>query len=92
MAGFLPGQSAVIGGTEVTAQRSFILGEEGTELDIVNTSADPLDVLLFGGKPLSEPVASRGPFVMNTEDELNDAFREFRAGNYGKITYPSEAA
>jgi quercetin 2,3-dioxygenase len=34
--------------------------------------------LLFAGKPLREPVAARGPFVMNTEDELRAGFAEFR--------------
>ena len=92
VAGFLPLQGAVVGGTEVAAQRSFFLTEDGTEVEIVNSTADPLDVLLFGGKPILEPVASRGPFVMNTEAELNDAFREFREGKYGQITYPPEVA
>lgn len=92
VAGFLPIQGAVVSGTEVAAHRSFVLTEEGTEVEIVNPSAEPLDVLLFGGKPILEPVAIRGPFVMNTEAELNDAFREFRAGSYGQITYPPEVA
>ncbi|MFY0618939.1 pirin family protein [Shimia sp.] len=91
-AGFLPGQGAIVGGTGVAAQRLFFLDEDGTEVEIANASADPLDVLLFGGEPILEPVASRGPFVMNTEAELNDAFREFREGKYGQITYPPEVA
>tara|TARA_R110002072_G_scaffold18700_1_gene69772 strand:+ start:999 stop:1880 length:882 start_codon:yes stop_codon:yes gene_type:complete len=91
VAGFLPVQGAVVSGTEITAHRSFMLADEGTEIDLVNPSAEPLDVLLFGGKPIGEPVAIRGPFVMNTEAELTDAFREFRAGKYGQITYPAAA-
>jgi quercetin 2,3-dioxygenase len=35
--------------------------------------------MLFGGQPLREPVAARGPFVMNTPEELNAGFAEFRA-------------
>ena len=37
-----------------------------------------LRALWFAGKPLREPVAARGPFVMNTEAELADSFKEFR--------------
>ncbi|GAD57462.1 pirin family protein [Limimaricola cinnabarinus] len=90
VAGFLPGHGAVVSGTEVGAQRYFELGADGTEIEIVNPRAEPLDLLLFGGEPITEPVAMRGPFVMNTEGELKQAFREFRAGEYGQIAYQPE--
>ncbi len=92
VAGFLPGQGAQISGIDVAGHRSVMLGNEGSEIDIANPSADALDLLLFGGAPIAEPVAMRGPFVMNTEDELKQAFREFRAGRYGRIAYRSETA
>jgi redox-sensitive bicupin YhaK (pirin superfamily) len=90
--GFLPGQGALVSGAEVAAQRSFMLDGEGAEVEITNPSVDALDLLLFGGAPMAEPVAMRGPFVMNTEAELAEAFREFRAGKYGRITYQGETA
>jgi redox-sensitive bicupin YhaK (pirin superfamily) len=40
--------------------------------------------LLISGKPLNEPVAWRGPIVMNTEAELEQAFREYREGTFIK--------
>ncbi|THH35370.1 pirin family protein [Aliishimia ponticola] len=88
--GFLPGQGAIVSGTEVAAHRSFVLGDEGSDIEIVNPGADPLDLLLFGGAPIAEPVAMLGPFVMNTQAELTEAFHEYRAGKYGQITYPPE--
>ena len=53
--------------------------------DSQESRAPEMEVLLLGGEPIREPVAWHGPFVMNTADEIRDAFADFRSGKLGSI-------
>ena len=44
-----------------------------------------LDVLVLGGRPIREPVAWAGPFVMNTREEVLQAFEDFEGGRMGRV-------
>ncbi len=78
----------VIGGKGSTDNKAIengnlVLFESGDHLS-VNASDKPLKFLLLTGKPLKEPVAWRGPIVMNTQEELTIAFQEYQDGTFIK--------
>lgn len=58
---------------------------DGVRIENIAQSEKVLDVLLIGGLPLNEPVARYGPFVMNTAEEIHQAFEDYRAGRMGVI-------
>jgi redox-sensitive bicupin YhaK (pirin superfamily) len=47
--------------------------------------SEDLEVLVLGGRPIREPVVAHGPFVMNTRQEILDAFQDFQAGRLGVV-------
>jgi redox-sensitive bicupin YhaK (pirin superfamily) len=75
------GELAVVGaqGTQtVASQRMGILRNEGDGLQV--RGAAGTRALVLAGRPLREPIAQHGPFVMNTRQELMQAVEDFRAG------------
>jgi redox-sensitive bicupin YhaK (pirin superfamily) len=63
--------------------RSLILFDSGDEV-VVTAGEQGIRFLLVSGKPLREPVAWYGPIVMNTREELRQAFDEYQAGTFLK--------
>jgi len=70
--------------------RSLVLFDRGDEL-MVQAGEEGIRFLLVSGKPLEEPVAWYGPIVMNTQEELREAFRELEKGTFLKEQKKSTA-
>jgi redox-sensitive bicupin YhaK (pirin superfamily) len=59
-------------------------GEYGKASEVaIRAGGRPLRALLYAGRPLHEAVVARGPFVMNTEAEIEQAYADYRAGRFG---------
>lgn len=78
---------AGVGGTvlEPAGNRSLVLFDRGDEI-VVQAGEHGIRFLLVSGRPLREPVAWYGPIVMNTRDELRQAYAELRQGTFIKHT------
>lgn len=66
-------------------KRLVVFSHDGDAVSVANPGRTPAGILLIGGEPIGEPVARHGPFVMNTRQELVEAFEDYRSGKMGRI-------
>jgi redox-sensitive bicupin YhaK (pirin superfamily) len=79
----IEGEIAIIADAQSnTVRRDQLAVLGGGDRVIVQADAQPGRFLLVAGKPLKEPIARAGPFVMNTETELRQAFSDYQSGRF----------
>jgi redox-sensitive bicupin YhaK (pirin superfamily) len=73
-----------VNGEEVARQGQLVLFErDGSQIRL--EANDEAKVLLLSGEPIDEPIVGHGPFVMNTEQEIHQAFEDFHSGRFGQM-------
>lgn len=87
---FVDGDSLTIAGRKVdVATRIDVAASE--ETSVANTGKIEAAALMLQGRPIGEPVAQQGPFVMTTQAEIQQAFSDYRATRFGGWPWPQEA-
>lgn len=82
----LKGQLRLPGGELVGEAELAVLEREGDQVAI--EALEPTQLLFLNGQPLNEPIMGYGPFVMNTEAEIRQAFLDYQSGRMGRIARP----
>jgi redox-sensitive bicupin YhaK (pirin superfamily) len=79
----MQGDSTINGQTQAKKHDFIVFKNEGERV-IVDASSD-VQLLVLSGEPINEPIAPYGPFVMNTRQEIEQAFADYRNGNFGYL-------
>ena len=86
---FFRGTGLSVAGRSFTSHAAIKVKSDA-EVPLVN-GPDETELLVLQGRPIGEPVAAHGPFVMNTRAELEQAFADYQRTRFGTWPWPSEA-
>lgn len=74
-----------VNGLELVREGQLALFERNGNQISLQANNDAV-VLLLSGEPIDEPIVGHGPFVMNTEQEIHQAFADFQSGRFGRMS------
>ncbi len=79
------GSISLFNSTDLGNTQVAIMSRNGSTISLKATSEGGASILLLSGEPFDdEPIAARGPFVMNTQQELMQAIMDYQSGNFGR--------
>ncbi len=79
------GAARFAGDRTYDARAAVVFDTHGDVIPVSNMGDGELEFLILTGRPINEPVARYGPFVMNSTHELEEAFHDFQSGKMGQI-------
>lgn len=85
---FYEGSKLQIEGTEIKPYHAADVRSE-EQISLVNSGNDVVKILVLQGRPISEPVVQHGPFVMNTREEIYQAFNDYQKTQFGGWPWPT---
>lgn len=87
---FFAGNRLVVAGQALGTHAAIEL-DATRPVDLVNPGPTRVELLVLQGHPIGEPVAQAGPFVMNTEQQIREAFADYQRTHFGGWPWPSAA-
>jgi redox-sensitive bicupin YhaK (pirin superfamily) len=87
---FVPDDLVMVNGSLVGKSQLLILENNCGEIALRNPGISKADAYILGGPEPAERVIVQGPFAMNSQKDISDAYRDFFAGEYGKIPKSKE--
>jgi len=88
---FVVSGKGLFGGDQhaATPHQMVIFDNDGDQIEmrVASDATEPMQLLLLAGVPINEPVVRYGPFVMNTEEEIHQAMRDYQSGRMGEIDF-----
>jgi redox-sensitive bicupin YhaK (pirin superfamily) len=86
---FFQGGSVAVGGQSIPGGQAIELASD-LPAELIN-GADESELLLLQGRPIGEPKVQHGPFVMNTQEEIREAYADYRRTQFGGWPWPDSA-
>ena len=87
---FFKGDAVLVGGQQVSEHAAIELRADA-DVELVNGDASTSEFLILQGRPIGEPVAQYGPFVMNTQAEIAQAMQDYRRTQFGGWPWDDDA-